>query len=161
MPLFMQIEGSESGLMSGGEGVLKEHKGWIPFDDFTFGSDAARKKALAKENKLVAAPPSGEEPPAEPDSLYGSSVTVNRKLDVVSPQLMKWLSSGEEATVDLHHCTMDGVVLFALKLFDARLKDYSASDQNTDGEIPETLTITWQAFEIETVEIGKKGEPLP
>jgi type VI protein secretion system component Hcp len=87
-------------------------------------------------------------------------MTINRKFDVVSPKLMKWLSTGESAEVKLHHCTMDGIVLFGLTLLDARLKNYSTTEQSTDGEIPETLTVLWQGFVIDIVETGKDGKRL-
>lgn len=171
MPLFMQITGSVSGLLAGGGGVLKSHKDWISLDDFSFGSDAAQKKATGDNDAIqkavqeYMAKHQGEAVVARKLELkregdfFGASVTLSRNLDVMSPRLMKWLSTGEEASVVIHHCTMDGIVLFGLSLENARLKSYSVGTQK-DGEITETLTVDWHAFEIETVEIGADGKTI-
>jgi|SRR5690349_14358926 len=172
MPLFMQVTGTVSGPINGGIGVLKDHKGWIPLDDFAFGSNAEQKKATGDDATIRKAiqeymeQHQGEAVVARKlgvkrdENFFGASVTLNRNLDVVSPRLMKWLSTGEEAKVVVHHCTMDGVVLFSLTLENARLKSYGIGAQK-DGEITETLSVDWHAFEIETIEIGADGKPLP
>ncbi len=166
MPIFMKITGTD-GVPISGAGVFPEHKDWMHLESFKFGKGASGSMA-AKEDKT------GEAPAAEPEKkkpekkensseeigvqYFGSTVTVDRTLDLASPSMMKWLSKGDNRTVEINQCNQAGENLFILILVNARLTEYEIGNITPDG-IPETLTIAWDSFEILTAEIGADGKP--
>ncbi|HTF87366.1 MAG TPA: type VI secretion system tip protein TssI/VgrG [Planctomycetota bacterium] len=140
MPIFMKISGAEGDLTGAG---IAPHDDWIVLDKFTFGGGAG-----------ATTTGTGAEKTRTVD--FGSTVMVYRMVDVTSPQLMNWVREGDQRTVIIHHCTLEGFNLYSLTLTGAELTKYDVNNQTEYG-IPETLTLQWKGFELGTASVGADG----
>ena len=156
----MQITSSKGDKIDG-EGVFKKHENWLLLESFSFGKEPS--EAMESSPAVTEADPTAKKQTLEEkakerrEKYYGTDVIVQRMFDVASPYLMAWLFDKNARKVEFDLCTEKGESVFNLKLELARLTKYSASSQKPEGT-PETLTISWEKFEITTSEMGADGK---
>lgn len=160
MPTCMKITGASAPIQGGG--VFPQHVGWITLEAFEFGERPSF-GALLKEAGLDddaaerMAQQLGGAKKDDSSARFGDKVVVRRVVDIATPGLMNWVRLGDARQVTIDHCTQEGVVLFQLTLWDARIREYKIDNEDAIGNPLERLELTWAGFSIWTQECGADG----